>query len=110
VHELESQLRAKELERSQAAVEHDRLDKELVDQAARHVDQVRQLKDGEELLKAEFESQRSDWAEWEKCLSEGYEVIDGMLEGNFSFLLGGASCYWESVSYSFLLFLRRVLP
>jgi hypothetical protein len=83
VHELEGQLQAKELERRQAAAERDRLEKELADQATRHADQVQQLKDGEELLKAEFESQRSAWAERERCLSEGYEVIEGMLEGTF---------------------------
>jgi hypothetical protein len=45
------------------------------------------VKDGEALLKAEFETQRPDWPEREKLLSEGYEVIEAMLEGNFSFLL-----------------------
>jgi hypothetical protein len=83
VHELEGQLQAKELERRQAAAERDRLEKELADQASRHADQVQQLKDGEELLKAEFESQRSAWAERERCLSEGYEVIEDLLEGTF---------------------------
>lgn len=59
MQELESQLQAEELERSQAATVHGRLEMELADQATRHVEQVRLLKAEEEHLKAEFESQRS---------------------------------------------------
>ena len=65
--ELETELRAKGLERSQAAQECERLNKELADQAERHKVEVQQhkaeiqqLKDGEDLLKAEFETQRSN--------------------------------------------------
>jgi hypothetical protein len=88
VRELEGQLQAKELERSHAAAESERLEKALADQATRHADEVWQLKDGEERLKAEFESQHSDWADREKYLTEGYEVIEEMLEGKPSFSLG----------------------
>jgi hypothetical protein len=41
VQELEGQLQAKEQERSQAAAECNRLEKELADQATRHAEQVR---------------------------------------------------------------------
>nr|XP_020160114.1 translation initiation factor IF-2-like [Aegilops tauschii subsp. strangulata] len=75
VGELKTELQAKEQQRSQAAVERARLAKEPADQAAQHKEEVRQLKDGETLLKAEFETERSDWDEWEKLMSDNYEVI-----------------------------------
>lgn len=56
MNELEGQLQAKELERSQAAAERNRLEKELTDQATRHTEQVRLLKAEEERLQAEFET------------------------------------------------------
>jgi chromosome segregation ATPase len=82
VGKLETELRAKEQERSQAAKECGRLAKELADQAEKHKAEVRQLKDGETLLRAKFETQRSDWVEREKLLSDGYGVIEDMVEGN----------------------------
>nr|XP_020152519.1 uncharacterized protein LOC109737802 [Aegilops tauschii subsp. strangulata] len=81
VHELEGQLHAKELER-------DRIEKELADQVTQHAEEIRQLKDQEELLRAEFESQRLGWADKEKYLSEGYEVIEGLLQEFFPYLTG----------------------
>jgi hypothetical protein len=105
VRELEGQLQAKELERSQAAAERERLERALADQATRHAEEVRQLKDGEELLKAEFESECSDWFDREKYLTEGYEVIEEMLEGKPSFSLGlVAGCRWKPASYSLVFF------
>ena len=44
-----------------------------------------------ERRKAEFETEHSDWAEREKLLSDGYGVIEGMVEGE-SFLLLLLSC------------------
>jgi hypothetical protein len=88
VRELEGQLQAKELEHSQVAAEGEWLEKALTDQATQHAEEVRQLKEGEELLKAEFESQRSDWSDREKYPMEGYEVIEDMLEGKSSFSFG----------------------
>ena len=106
LHELESQLKAKELERSQAAVERNRLKKELADQAAQHAKQVQQLKDEEERLKAEFESQRSGSSDKEQYLMEGYEVIEDLLEGTSSFLLDWlvAGYCGKSASYSLVFF------
>ena len=83
---LKTELHAKEQERSQATKECDRLAKELVDQAEKHKAEVRQLKDGEALLKAEFETKRSHWAEREKLLSDVYGAIEDMVDGK-SFLL-----------------------
>jgi hypothetical protein len=50
----------------------------------RHAEEVQWLKDEDEHLKAEFESQRSGWSDWEKYLSKGYEVIEDLLEGKTS--------------------------
>ena len=74
VGKLETELHTKEQERSQAAAEHDRLAEELADQAKKHKAEVWQLQDGEARLKAEFER--------EKLLSDGYGVIEDMVEGN----------------------------
>nr|XP_020196215.1 translation initiation factor IF-2-like [Aegilops tauschii subsp. strangulata] len=78
--EVESELPTKEQERSQAAQERDRLAKQVADQAERHKAEVQRLKDGETLLRAEFETQRSDWAEREKFLSDGYNEIEDMID------------------------------
>ena len=103
---LESQLEAKELERNQAATERNRLEKELADQASQHAEQLQQLKDGEERLKAEFESQRSSWSDKEKYLMEGYLVIEDLLEGKASFFLDWlvAGYCGKSASYSLVFF------
>nr|XP_020164071.1 uncharacterized abhydrolase domain-containing protein DDB_G0269086-like [Aegilops tauschii subsp. strangulata] len=73
--EVESELRTKEQERSQAAQECDRLTKELADQAERHKAELQKLKDSEAHLQAEFETQRSNWAEKEKIMTDGYEFF-----------------------------------
>jgi hypothetical protein len=84
VRELKGQIQAKELERSQAATACERLEKELADQATRHAEEIRQLKDAVEHLRAEFESQCLGWSDREKYLSKGYTVIDDLLEGVIS--------------------------
>ena len=48
--EVENELRAKELERSQAAQECERLNKELADQVERHKAELQKLKDSEARL------------------------------------------------------------
>ena len=58
--ELETELHAEEQERSQASKECDRLAKELADHAEKHKAKFQQLEYGEALLKAEFETERSD--------------------------------------------------
>jgi hypothetical protein len=87
-------------------VERDRLEKELADQGTRHAEEVQRLKDEEEHLKAEFESQRSGWSDREKYLTEGYEVIEDLLEGKASFFLDWlvAGYCGKSASYSLVLF------
>nr|XP_020184513.1 uncharacterized abhydrolase domain-containing protein DDB_G0269086-like [Aegilops tauschii subsp. strangulata] len=79
--EVESELRTKEQERSQAAQERDRLVKELEDKAAKHQAEVQKLKESEILIKAEYETQRSNWAEREKFLSDGYGEVEDMIDG-----------------------------
>ena len=59
VTELEGQIQAKEQERLQVVEVCEQLEKALSDQAGRHADEIRKLKDGENILKAEFESVRS---------------------------------------------------
>nr|XP_020151478.1 uncharacterized abhydrolase domain-containing protein DDB_G0269086-like [Aegilops tauschii subsp. strangulata] len=73
--EVESELHTKGQECSQAAQERDRLAKELADQA-----EVQKLKDSEALLKAEYEAQRSNWAERGKFLSNCYGEIEDMID------------------------------
>ena len=85
--DLEGKLQAKELEHSQAAQECERLTKELAAQAERHKAELEKLEDSEDLLKAEFETQRSNWAEKEKFLTDGYEEIKDMIDGNLFLLL-----------------------
>ena len=85
--ELETERCAKEQERSQAAKECDHLTKELADQAKKHKAEVHRLKDGEVLLKAEFETRCSKRSEREKLLSAGYREIEDMVYGKSLLLL-----------------------
>ena len=87
VGEGETERCAKELECSQAVQECERLTKELADQAERHKAELKNLKDGEAHLQAEFETQRSNWAEKEKFLTDGYGEIEDMIDGNLFLLL-----------------------
>ena len=72
--------------------------KELADQAEKHHAEVRQLKDGEALLKAELETQRSNWAEKEKFLSDGYGEIEDMIDGKPFLLLYSCRLLQEPAS------------
>jgi chromosome segregation ATPase len=85
--EAESALHTKEQERSQAAKECDRLAKELADQAERHKAELQKLKEVEDSLKAEFETQRSNWAKKERLLTDGYGEIQDMIDGKLLLLL-----------------------
>ena len=42
------------------------------------------MKDSEANLQAEFETERSGWAEKEKALNDGYGEIEDMLDGELS--------------------------
>ena len=79
--EAQSVLRAKEEDCSKVAREHERLVKELEDQADRHKAALQKAKDSEASLLAEFETKRSAWAETEKALNDGYGQIEDMLDG-----------------------------
>ena len=80
IGEVQTELRAKE------AQERDRLVKELADQADRHKAELQKLDVSEANLQAELETQRSNWAEKEKALTDGYGEIEDMIDGELSFL------------------------
>nr|XP_020156939.1 translation initiation factor IF-2-like [Aegilops tauschii subsp. strangulata] len=65
--EAQTALCAKEEECNKVAQEHDRLVKELADQADRYKTELQKAKDGEATLQAEFETERSSWAERENA-------------------------------------------
>ena len=65
--------------------ERDRLAKQLADQADKHQAELQKLKDTEEALQAEFETQRSNWVEKEKALSAGFGEVEDMLDGKLLF-------------------------
>nr|XP_020173690.1 uncharacterized protein LOC109759280 [Aegilops tauschii subsp. strangulata] len=76
-------LRAKEEECSKVAQECERLVKELADQADQHKAELKKLKEAEDSLTAEFETQRSNWAEREAILTTGYGEIEEMINDFF---------------------------
>ena len=84
--EAQNRLRAKEEERSKAAQECVRLVKALADQVDQHKVALQKAKDDEAALQAEFETERSAWAEKEKGLTDGYCAIEDMIDGELSFL------------------------
>nr|XP_020163246.1 uncharacterized abhydrolase domain-containing protein DDB_G0269086-like [Aegilops tauschii subsp. strangulata] len=81
--EARTALHAKEEERLKVEQERDRLAKQLADQADKHKAELQKLKDAEEALQAEFETQRSNWVEKEKALSDGYGKIEDLLDEYF---------------------------
>ena len=74
-------LRAKEEDCSKVGREHERLVKELEDQADCHKAALQKAKDSEAGLLAEFETERSAWDETEKALNDAYGQIKDMLDG-----------------------------
>nr|XP_040243911.1 uncharacterized abhydrolase domain-containing protein DDB_G0269086-like [Aegilops tauschii subsp. strangulata] len=81
--EAQTALHAKEEERSKMEQEPDRLAKQLADQANKHQAELQKLKDAEEALQAEFETQRSNWVEKESALLDGYGEIEDLLDEYF---------------------------
>nr|XP_020147959.1 uncharacterized protein LOC109733179 [Aegilops tauschii subsp. strangulata] len=81
--EAQTALRAKEEECSKVAQERDRLAKNLADQADQHKAALQAAKDSEASLLAEFETERSVWAETEKALTDGYGAIEDMIDDFF---------------------------
>ena len=51
----------------------------------KHQAELQKLKDAEEALQAEFETQRSNWVEKEKALSAGFGEVEDMLDGELFF-------------------------
>lgn len=58
----------------------------------RHKTEVQRLKDEEALLRAEFESQQSNWLEKEKFLSDGYSVLEDTIDGKLLLFCLAAGC------------------
>nr|XP_020155049.1 actin cytoskeleton-regulatory complex protein PAN1-like [Aegilops tauschii subsp. strangulata] len=81
--EANTALRAKEDECNRAAQERDRLAKELKDQAELHKAALKQVEDNEARLLAEFETERSGWAETEAALTAGYGKIEDIVDDFF---------------------------
>nr|XP_045089523.1 uncharacterized abhydrolase domain-containing protein DDB_G0269086-like [Aegilops tauschii subsp. strangulata] len=79
----ESRSKHSEEERSKAAQECGRLVKELANQADRHKADLQKVKDNEANLQAEFETERSAWAEKEKAMNDGYGTIEDMIDEFF---------------------------
>ena len=84
--EAQTALRAKEEECSKAAQERDRLAKELKDQAELHKAALKQAADNETRLLAEFETERSGWAETKAALTAGYGRIEDIVDRELSSL------------------------
>ena len=84
--EVQTELCGKEEECSKAAQERDRLAKELKDQAELHKTALKQAEDNEARLLAEFETERTSWAETEAALTAGYGKIEDIVDGEPSSL------------------------
>ena len=110
--EAQTALHAKEEERSKMEREHDRLAKKLVDQADQHQAELQKLKDAEEALEVEFETECSKWADKEKALSEGYSEIEDLLDGELPLsFFHRLTCHMiRLVASYFFFFLCRILP
>ena len=100
--EVQAELAAKERERDLAAQDRDRMAKELADQAATHKAQLGKLSDAEMLLRAEFETERSNWAEKEPALQDSYGAIAVMVDGKPPALLSCA-CRLSRPAFFFLI-------
>ncbi|VAI31146.1 unnamed protein product [Triticum turgidum subsp. durum] len=74
-------LRAKEAELNALIQEHDRLAKKLADQEESHKAALKEARDSEATLKAEFETETGCWAEAKQALSEGYGRIEDLIDG-----------------------------
>ena len=104
--EAQTALHTKEEERRKVEQERDRLAKQLADQADKHQAELQKLKDTEEALQAEFKTQRSNWVEKEKALSDGYREIEDLLDGEspFSFFRL-PTCHMSRLPASYFFFL-----
>ena len=104
--EAQTALHAKEEEHLKVEQERDRLAKQLADQVDKHKAELQKLKDTEEALQAEFKTQRSNWVEKEKALSDGYDEIEDLLDGELSFsFLCLPSCHMSQLLASYFFFL-----
>ena len=96
--EANTALRAKEDECNTVAQEHDRLAKGLKDQAELHKTALKQAKDNEARLLAEFETERRGWAETKAALTAGYGTIEDIVDGELSSIFLGCRLSGEPAS------------
>ena len=92
--EANTALHAKETERSELAQERDRLAKQLAEQAELLQKARKEAEVKESNLFAEFETERSAWADKEALLTSGFGRIEDMVDGKLSsfFFLCAAGC------------------
>nr|XP_020160617.1 uncharacterized protein LOC109745887 [Aegilops tauschii subsp. strangulata] len=81
--EANTALRAKEIERSELAQEHDRLAKQLAEQAELLQKARKEAEVKESNLLAEFKTERSAWADKEALLTAGFGRIEDMVDDFF---------------------------
>ena len=82
--EANTALRAKEAECNELAQERDRLAKQLTEQTELLQKVRKEAEVKESNLLAEFETDRSAWADKEALLTAGFGRIEDMVDGNLS--------------------------
>ena len=92
--EANTVLHAKEADCNKLAKEHDRLAKQLVEQAELLQKALKEVEVKESNLLAEFETERSAWTDKEALLTAGFGKIEDMVDGKLPsfFFLRAASC------------------
>ena len=85
-------MRAKEVECNELAQKRDRLATQLAEQAELLQTARKEAEVRESNLLAEFETERSTWADKEALLTAGFDRIEDMVDGKLSFLFLSLSC------------------
>ena len=87
LREANTALRAKEEEGGKLAEERDRLGAELAEQAELLKKAQKETEDKETSLLAEFATERSAWTDKEAMLTDGFDEIEDMVDGELPSLL-----------------------
>ena len=85
--EANTALRAKEADCSKLAEERDRLVTQLAEQAELLKKAQKEVEDKETRLLAEFETECSTWSDKEAMLTDGFDEIEDMVDGELPSLL-----------------------
>ena len=91
--EASTALRAKEAECSKLVEERDRLATQLAEQAELLQKAQKEAEVKESNLLAEFETERSAWADKETLLTAGFGSIEDMVDGKFLLFFLSLSCW-----------------